>query len=140
MICYVVKWMKTISLTVSSLVSKPLCLLVLFCFYLQFCILSCIHFKIIRCTVKSLIATSTYCWTTTEKRIWALKPDMPTLRKLKEGDSLSSVSSWRPTMVGPEGQRKFWYLKSLEARKTHRKWLFYSWERKIFNSFFFSKK
>ena len=33
--------------------------------------------------------------------------DMPTLRKLKEEDSLSSVSSRRPTMVGPEDQRKF---------------------------------
>ena len=36
-----------------------------------------------------------------------LKTDMPTLRKLKEGDSLSAVSSGRPTIVGPNGQRKF---------------------------------
>ena len=40
-------------------------------------------------------------------KMWVQITDMPTLRKLKEGDSLSSVSSGRPTIVGPEGQRKF---------------------------------
>ena len=55
-ICYVVKWMITVSLTVSSLALTSLSHCFFFC--LHFCILS--HFKIIRCIVKSFIATSRY--------------------------------------------------------------------------------
>ena len=95
-----------------------------------------------RLTISSVISTKLLshpfvglCGTINEWKV--SQSDMPILRKLEEGDSLSSVSSQRPTMVEPEGQRKFWYLKSPEAWKMHRKWFFYSWVRNILNFFFF---
>ena len=55
-IYYVLKWMKTILLTVSSFPCTCCCFHDFF-FCVCFCLLS--HFKIIRCTAKSLITTST---------------------------------------------------------------------------------
>ena len=55
-IYYVLKWMKTILLTVSSFPSTCCCFHDFF-FCVCFCLLS--HSKIIRCTAKSLITTST---------------------------------------------------------------------------------
>ena len=80
-ICYVVKWMITVSLTVSSLALTSLSHCFFFC--LHYCILS--HFKIIRCIVKSFIALQgIFCWNTTGKiklekcflgkRVWVPKP------------------------------------------------------------------
>ena len=56
-IYYVFKWMKRVSYIASSFASTSFCVIV-FLFCLHFCLLS--HFKIIRCIVKSLIATSKY--------------------------------------------------------------------------------
>ena len=78
-IYYVVKWMKTLSLKFLSL--RLLCLIV-FLFCLHFCILN--PFEIIRCIVKSLIATSTFFFIEIQLKkenlksiFWALKFGRP---------------------------------------------------------------
>ena len=54
---YVFKWMKTLSLRVSSFALTSICFII-FLFYLHFCLLS--NLEIIRCIVKSMIAPSMY--------------------------------------------------------------------------------
>ena len=53
----VFKWMKTLSLRVSSFALTSICFII-FLFYLHFCLLS--NLEIIRCIVKSMIAPSMY--------------------------------------------------------------------------------
>ena len=57
MIYYIVKWIKTLLLTVSCFSSTSM-----FHFFFVFCLYFCIlrHFEMIRCIGKSLVTTSTY--------------------------------------------------------------------------------
>ena len=77
------EWVKTHSWTAPSLGFTSFCLLV-FLVCQHFTFLN--HFKMIRCIVKPLIATSTFfCWNTSEKRV--------------HKKCFSSTTVWLPKLV-----------------------------------------